>query len=611
MAFKMKGPGLPGFRKQIGRGFYKQNPLDVTNSDRSPILHEKADHYKTPHDNPEDQSMHALQTRRDNKLSQFDYTTTEDILGKGDDIDGDGEISKYEELKARERTIDVKVRDKYTLTQQQTMINNSRRRHFKAYRNHLKTQVDGDGDLPPGMAWRTNNAGEKVPYMKNQIKFDKYADRMWIGDKGVGGEADKNSLGWAYPNVYGQTTTYEDRTPNIAMNEIQMTNSEAIQFHIGGAIEGCPKDANGNVKEFKYWTKREKDHFEAKMQEHRQLVADNIRKDGTADLKSDIRVSIADRLTPEFITKHATREKITPEVVKREGLQNIGTDQNPKWYYSNDDGSVNMKHGPYVPKNAWSSSAWGKVMADEVGFTPDQEEYWAIGDVKKEHHGVKTKKERQFNASQEGEVVGDIHSTYGVGETGGPREIVTKGDEIFEGTEGVGTEGIIMVQQPRGAKGPSGGPRYHYRDASGKVHNRITYDQMLEIKTGMSANEREALEAKKQLDAETKVFLETDKQNKINSKKLANQYFNSEPNEDEFKEKYGVQFDTDPNSREFKKYQKNFNKAYNKWWEKAENKGVDMDVLSDLVNGIVEVEEENPEITPISTEEAEFSKLKE
>ena len=35
MAFKMKGPGLPGFRKQQGTGFYKMNPL---NSKRSPML---------------------------------------------------------------------------------------------------------------------------------------------------------------------------------------------------------------------------------------------------------------------------------------------------------------------------------------------------------------------------------------------------------------------------------------------------------------------------------------------------------------------------------------------------------------------------------------------
>jgi len=36
MTFKMKGPGLPGFRKQQGSGFYKSNPIPRTDN-RSPI----------------------------------------------------------------------------------------------------------------------------------------------------------------------------------------------------------------------------------------------------------------------------------------------------------------------------------------------------------------------------------------------------------------------------------------------------------------------------------------------------------------------------------------------------------------------------------------------
>jgi hypothetical protein len=38
MAFKMKGPGLPGFRKQVGRGFYKSTPSMPMGANRSPIL---------------------------------------------------------------------------------------------------------------------------------------------------------------------------------------------------------------------------------------------------------------------------------------------------------------------------------------------------------------------------------------------------------------------------------------------------------------------------------------------------------------------------------------------------------------------------------------------
>ena len=37
MAFKMKGPGLPGFRKPAGSGFYKTKGYDINTSNRSPM----------------------------------------------------------------------------------------------------------------------------------------------------------------------------------------------------------------------------------------------------------------------------------------------------------------------------------------------------------------------------------------------------------------------------------------------------------------------------------------------------------------------------------------------------------------------------------------------
>ena len=37
MAFKMKGPGLPGFRKNAGSGFYKGSGFDINTSNRSPM----------------------------------------------------------------------------------------------------------------------------------------------------------------------------------------------------------------------------------------------------------------------------------------------------------------------------------------------------------------------------------------------------------------------------------------------------------------------------------------------------------------------------------------------------------------------------------------------
>ena len=37
MAFKMKGPGLPGFRKNAGSGFYKSSGFNINTSNRSPM----------------------------------------------------------------------------------------------------------------------------------------------------------------------------------------------------------------------------------------------------------------------------------------------------------------------------------------------------------------------------------------------------------------------------------------------------------------------------------------------------------------------------------------------------------------------------------------------
>ena len=43
----MKGPGLPGFRKQVGRGFYKSPGFDINTSNRSPMKQgEEEDGYK-------------------------------------------------------------------------------------------------------------------------------------------------------------------------------------------------------------------------------------------------------------------------------------------------------------------------------------------------------------------------------------------------------------------------------------------------------------------------------------------------------------------------------------------------------------------------------------
>jgi hypothetical protein len=45
MGFKMKGPGLPGFRKQVGRGFYKSPGFNINTSNRSPMKQGEEDEY--------------------------------------------------------------------------------------------------------------------------------------------------------------------------------------------------------------------------------------------------------------------------------------------------------------------------------------------------------------------------------------------------------------------------------------------------------------------------------------------------------------------------------------------------------------------------------------
>jgi len=56
----MKGPGLPGFRKQVGRGFYKNPGFNINTSNRSPMKQGEEDEYDQAKQNEIDEAKKRL-----------------------------------------------------------------------------------------------------------------------------------------------------------------------------------------------------------------------------------------------------------------------------------------------------------------------------------------------------------------------------------------------------------------------------------------------------------------------------------------------------------------------------------------------------------------------
>ena len=56
----MKGPGLPGFRKQVGRGFYKSPGFNINTSNRSPMKQGEEDEYDQAKQNEIDEARKRL-----------------------------------------------------------------------------------------------------------------------------------------------------------------------------------------------------------------------------------------------------------------------------------------------------------------------------------------------------------------------------------------------------------------------------------------------------------------------------------------------------------------------------------------------------------------------
>jgi len=554
----MKGPGFPGFRKAKPNAFYKSKPFEGDGRPAvSPFQHEKDNHHLSPHDDGD--SYHAQQTRRNAELSKSDYTTDQDVsLDQRfpDDLDGDGNISQYEALKASNRQIDVKVRDEFTLSQQNNMISNARRMHKKSFRNHLKGHRNEEGQLPPGM----KENGQGGVSVTDQKVFDEYFNNKWET------ELDENSLGYAYPNVYGQVTHYTDKTPNIDIAEIQLTNDEAIQYEIGGALQHAPKDAYGNVKAPNTWTEKESKKYEDGIMRIRQEMADNIKKfDPTADLKNDIRIGICERLTPEFIGKHGAKEEMTPEIMKEKNLVEHGD----KIYYAREDGSPDIGGGQYVPPNAWSSNHWGKKMADELGLDPESQEYWNIANPK-------TRNEAKADGGYSTEVVAGTKDDV-VG--GGAGHVSTYNQGAFSDNHKKhdvrnATEGIQHI-----SFNPQFGNSYNYRDKEGKLHEGLSRNDMLEIKTGMNADQREQ-------KAMADELIRIEEQEKTRQQKLQEErenitsnFINSMPDEDQFFSGINEQ----ENPKEWKKATDKYNKEYSSWHNKAVDANVDFDQVNDVL----------------------------
>ena len=436
------------------------------------------------------------------------------------------------------------------------MINGARKRHEKAYRNHLKAFRDEEGNLPPGI--KENKQGNVI--VANEEAFNDYFNSKWQT------EVKENSLGYAYPNVYGQVTHYTDRTPHVNIAEIQLTNIEAIQWAIGGAIEHAPKDGNGNIKSRDKWTEADYNKFNKAMMNHREQMIESINNNDPSDPKDNIKISICDRLTPEFIAEHGSAEVMTPDIMKEKNLVERGG----KIWYADADGDPDIRMGEYVPPNAWSSSGWGKKMADTLGLDPESPEYWNVANPK-------TRNEAKADGGYSTEVVAGTKDDV----VGGGANIVSEyhkpgkygssgGQGVVSGNIKNATQGITNVNFS-----PSGNT-YNYRDKNGKLHQNLSKDDMLTIKTGMNADEREQAEINKQISLATEKEKLRQEQELNNKKSVTSNFINSMPIEEDFFSGINEQ----ENPKEWKKATNKYNNEYNKWHERAQNADVDWDQVN-------------------------------
>ena len=468
MAFKMKGPGLPGFRKTQKHAFYKSKPFEGDGRpSSSPFQHNEHPHAGD--------SMHARQSREAAKLAEQDFSSNIDV-----DLDEDATTREKLAKEDAFRTTEEKTR--YTKGQIYHARNVDIRNHEKMFR---RTMMFGD------------NPGVKDGKVVNERKFNKFMESAWAK------EQEENNMQFAYRDLSGTKTVRTDFDRNVDEASHQLTDTEAMRLGLGNYMDAVTEVVGNKPKE--EWTDEEKLKIERLEQEQKEEYYSNIKE------------NLEERGTEKFIAEHGTRgDGPTKEEQEEEGWTKKGIDSrgNPVWR--------NAKNETWIPDNAWSSSEWGKLRSSELGVDPESEEYWRTGEFK------------QYGKDIEEHV---------------PEGVV--GEQGYMGEKGnIGTVGVTHVY-------PSGGRNqsyYNYRDESGKMHKKISQQELdklkLEQPSYIAEQEKKQEEMAKTANAKEQAL----KQERIN---LANDHWDIIPDEGDYAN----------NKRGRNKY----NKALKKWTEDAEN----------------------------------------
>ena len=330
MAFKMKGPGLPGFRKTQKHAFYKSKPFEGDGRpSSSPFQHNEHPHAGT--------SMHALQSQREAKLAEDDYSVKRDV-----ELDDDA--TTEEKLTAEQSTDLVQEKTRYTEGQIYHARNMDIRNHKKGFRRMM---MFGD------------NPGVKDGKVVNTRKFNNFMESAWAK------EQQENNMQFAYRDLSGTKTVKTHLDPTMTEQKYQLTNQEAVDYHLGNRISASVQEIFTKPRD--QWTKEEK------------LAIDRLTQEKDEATRDLIKTNLKERLTRDWHDQHATRGgDPTEEQAAAEGWRNIGEDNQGNIIWKNNRGER------WVPENAWSSTEWlGKVGAGELGLGVEDEDFWNVGELRK------------------------------------------------------------------------------------------------------------------------------------------------------------------------------------------------------------------------------------
>ena len=528
MAFKMKGPGLPGFRKTQKQAFYKSKPFSGDGRPSSSPFQSSSplhgdDQTEHPHSG---NSMHALETQRQAELAKDDYSVKRDV-----ELDEDA--TTKEKLIAGQSTDLVQEKTRFSAGQIYHAHNTDVRNHKKAFkRSTIASTVDGDS-VP----------GVRDGVIVNQRKFSKYFDNAWQE------EQVNNTIGFAYRDLSGTKTVTTHLDPRMTEQRYQLTNQEAVDYHLGDKIGAMVETIF--TKDRDQWTKEEK------------LTIDRLMQEKNEETRKLIKTNLKERLNQDFIDQHSTRGTgPTEEQAAAEGWNNVGKDPSGNIIWKNNRGER------FVPENAWSSSEWlGKVAASELGLGVEDEDYWNVG--------ILTKRGKTVEENiPEGVVASQLVSGGVDPETG----------KTLQSSRGnVGTTGITHVYKT----GKDRVALYNYRDEEGVMHKKINQAELDELKSKQPSVIEELKRKEEELAASANAKEQALKQERIN---LATEHHSTIPDEDEFREKYGIQFDTPRDSRKFKKFRKDYDKALDKWTKAGDKLGGSSDPDSDFWKTVTELE---------------------